>query len=137
VTAIVGAGVLGAMWLLRRPLIFWAFDEAAAPAFGVSSVRMRLTMMVLLALAVVTAMKVVGVVLPTAMLVLPGATALSLPGRGGRSLSRTIALSWLIALAALASGFVASIELNLPTGASIVLALTVIFAAVRVARFGR
>jgi len=113
------------LWLIRRPLLFWAFDEPSAEAFGVRTRVVRATLMVLLAVAVVTSMRLAGVVPATALLVLPGAIALKLSPR----LGRVIAIACLAGVAGLLVGLWASLEFNVQLGNCIVLALTLGFAA--------
>jgi zinc transport system permease protein len=123
VATVVSVVVLATVAWFRRPLLFWAFDEPAAAAFGVPTARLRYLLMILLAVATVTAMKLVGVVLASALLVLPGATAL-------RSSDRLTTVLWIacsVGLVGLIAGMVASLEANIPSGACIVLALTVLF----------
>lgn len=130
----VAAGILLVLWWFRRPLLFWAFDEAAAPAFGVPAQAMKYLLVVLLTMAIVTAMKLAGVVLATALLVLPGAVALSLSNRQARVLLLAVA----VGLGGVIAGLAASFELdNLPPGACIVAVLVLIFAAARAGRAGR
>ncbi len=116
--------VLGALWALRRPLTFWAFDEAGAAAFGVRGGAMSAALMALLALASVLAMRLIGVVPATAILVLPGAAALRLSRRSGVVLGA----AWIIAALGILGGLVASFEFDLLPGASIVLVLALLFA---------
>lgn len=129
------AVVAGSAWLIRRPMLFWTFDEPTATAFGVPSQRIKFGMMLLLTVAVVTSMKLAGVVLASALLVLPGATALRLSDR----LGAVVALSCAIGLAGLAAGVVLSFETDMPPGASVVLVLAALFAAAwgATARAGR
>jgi ABC-type Mn2+/Zn2+ transport system permease subunit len=124
---LVAAVVIVLSWWFRRPLIFWAFDEPSAPAFGVNGSFMRNLFLVLLCLAIVTAMKVSGVVLATAMLVLPAASALAISDR----LWRVVVLAQIVGLVGVVAGIVASIGLDWPPGSSIVMALTAIFALAR------
>ncbi|MBS0187184.1 MAG: metal ABC transporter permease [Planctomycetes bacterium] len=124
--------ILVTLFLLRRPMTFWAFDESAAAAFGVNTRLMRFVLLVLLALATVTAMKLAGVVLATAMLVLPAAAAVQF----GSDAKRVCILSVVFALVAVMLGVVLSFELDWPTGASIVLVLAVIFALGRIKGLG-
>lgn len=112
------------LFAVRRPLLFWAFDETSAPAFGVPGQALKLLLMILLAVAVVTAMKLAGVVLATALLVLPAAAALRLSDR----LVPVFVLAALAGVVSLASGLVLSFELDWQPGPSIVLAATVLFA---------
>lgn len=121
-------GVTGVLAWFRRPMMFWAFDEPAAPAFGVPPRAMKYLLVVLLAIAIVVAMKLAGVVLATAMLVLPGATALRLSDRWNPMMVR----SGLIALLGVALGLVISFEANLPPGACMVGVLVLAYAVARV-----
>ncbi len=111
--------ILIALFWLRRPMLLWAFDPDAADAVGVSSKRMSLTLIVLISLIVVMAMKLAGVVLVTAFLVLPGSIALQLT----QSLNTTRIISMLVAIGAVLGGLIVSFELDWPSGASIVLML--------------
>ncbi len=120
---VVAVLILGVLFLVRRPMVFWAFDEPAAAAFGVNVGLMRFVLLVLLALATVTAMKLAGVVLATAMLVLPAAAAVQFSDRAGKALG----LSVVFAVVSVLAGMVLSFELDWPTGASIVLVLAVLF----------
>lgn len=120
--------VLTVMFVTRRNLLFWSFDEPAAEAFGVPTGRVRVMLMVLLAVAVVTTMGLAGVVLATAMLVLPGATALAISDR----LSRVLALSLIAALCGVLCGIALSLELSLQVGPSIVVAQCVLFGLAKV-----
>lgn len=115
---------------IRRPLLFWAFDEQAAPAFGVPVRRMSAMLMVLLAVVVVTSMKLAGVVPATAMLVLPGAIALKLASR------MWTATVWAVvsAAAGLLSGLALSVTLDVQPGPCIVLVMTGLFAAASLTR---
>jgi len=123
----VALGVTMTLWWTRRRLVFWAFDPVVARAMGVSDRKMTLLLMALLALATVTAMKLAGVVLATALLVLPGAIALRLSTRYGV----VMALAAGAALAGVVGGLVLSFELDWPTGPSIVCVLAGMFAIAR------
>jgi len=119
------AGVtIAALWGARRSLLFWAFDEPGARAFGVRAGPVKALLMLLLAAATVTAMKLAGVVLATALLVMPGAIALKLSVR----LGAVLMLSVVAAGVAILGGIVASFELDLPTGACIVCVMTALYA---------
>ncbi len=124
----VAAVVVATLWWVRRPLLFWAFDPVVARAVGVSDRRMNLLLMALLGLATVTAMKLAGVVLATAMLVLPGAAALRISRRGG------VVLAWAAAAAftGVLGGLFVSFELDWPPGAAVVGVLCLAFGAARV-----
>ncbi len=115
--------VLLTVWWFRRPLMAFVFDEVAAQASGVRTRAIRILLMVLLALVVVVGMKLVGVVLISAMLILPGAIA----GQFTRRLLAHLAVTWVSAVLGVLGGLVLSFEFDLPTGPCIVLVLIAIF----------
>jgi ABC-type Mn2+/Zn2+ transport system permease subunit len=127
----VAIAVIVALFAARRGLLFWAFDETAATAFGVHPRRPKLLLIFFLTAAIVTAMKVAGVVLATALLILPGAAALTLAER----LPRVIGLSIFICVLSVLGGIVLSFEVMdgdaLPPGAAIVTLLVLAYAAAR------
>lgn len=126
---VLAAAELGAIWWCRRPLLFWAFDEPAARAFGVPTGGMRTLLTVLLALAIVVTMRLAGVVLATALLVLPGAIALQL----SRRLGVVLTLATSCGLAGVLGGMSVSFELDWQPGPCIVLVLAGMFALARAA----
>ncbi len=109
----------------RRALVFWMFDEPAAAAFGVRTGAQRYLLLTLLGVATVTAMKLAGAVLATALLVLPGAAAVRLSER----LNRVVVIAAAAGLLGVGSGLVASFEMDWPPGACVVMALVAIYAA--------
>ncbi len=121
---IVGAILLATLWVLRRPMLFWAFDEPAARASGVRVGLMRSVLMAMLAVAIVVSMKLAGAVLATALPVLPGAIALRLSNR----LGPVMAISMGSALVGVLAGFVVSFETDWPTGSCLVGVLVLMFA---------
>jgi ABC-type Mn2+/Zn2+ transport system permease subunit len=124
-------GVLGitvlTLVLLRRPLLFWAFDEGSAASMGVRTHLVQSIFLVVVAVAVVITMQLAGVILSTAMLVLPGATALQL--------SRKSAVVWGLSFATGVTGALvglfASVLLDAQPGPAIALAYVVLFGGAR------
>ena len=70
-----GAAVLAILALIWRPLFAATVSPELAEAEGMNVTRANLVFMVLMAIVIAIAMKVVGVLLITAMLVIPAATA--------------------------------------------------------------
>ena len=79
------AAVLAALAAFFRPLLLASVDEEGAQVAGVNTGAMRLLVLVLVGVAVVVALKVVGILLVSALLVLPGAAARPLAARSSRS----------------------------------------------------
>ena len=115
--------IVAALIALRRPLLFWAFDEQGAEAFGSPTTSMRIITLIMLSFAIVIAVRLVGVVLATGLLILPGAAALKMTSRLGAS----IIVSLLLGLLGLAAGLWASFTLDLPPGGCIALGLLLLF----------
>jgi zinc transport system permease protein len=110
---------------LWRPLLSITAHEELARVEGVAVERTRLLFLFLIALTVAVAMKVVGVLLITALLVVPAAAARSL----AKSPERMALLAALTGAASVALGLYASLEIDLPAGPAIIVAATAIFAA--------
>jgi len=103
----------------------WTFDEELARASGVPVRALRYGFMLLIASAVILATRVVGVLLVTAMLIMPGAVGTLL---GRRMLTITL-WSVLVALASTTVGFGLSLRMDAPPGPLIVLTAFVCFLA--------
>jgi zinc transport system permease protein len=73
--AAIGAAVLLALAWAFRPLLFLAFDEEVARAYGHPVGALEAGLLVLLAVTVVLGVRLVGVILIEALLVVPAATA--------------------------------------------------------------
>lgn len=124
--AIAGAVALvvaSTMAVLRRPLMLTLFDRPVAEALGVRVRVMNLVLLALLAVATVSAMKLAGVVLATAMLTLPGAAAL----RWSRRMGVVMMLALLMGVVCVLGGVVLSFELDWPTGPAIVLVMVAVY----------
>jgi len=117
--------VLLALVKLWRPLLSVTVHADLAHVEGVSVRWTEVTFMVLLAIVVALAMKVVGIVLVTSMLVIPAAAA--------RSFSKTpeAMAFWAVALGivSVVTGLWASYTFDAPAGPAIVAASAVLFAA--------
>ncbi len=114
--------VLALAWMGPR-LAYATFDPELASLSGVPVARLEYALLALTALVVVVGVKTVGVVLVSAFVVVPAATANLL----GRSLAGIAALAVGISLAGTAFGLFASYHLNVATGATIILTLGAFF----------
>lgn len=123
------AVIVAALFVFRRPVLLWAFDEPACEPAGLRADRLGALVLVLLAASVVLAVQVVGVVLATAVVVLPGATALRL----SRSLVPVFVLSTVISLGGVGAGVVLSVLLDWAPGSTIALTQCAVWLAATVA----
>src|SRR5688572_8623840 len=122
------AGVAAATILLLgvfyKELLVVSFDAVFARTIGIRVAWVHYTFMFLLSAAVVVALQAVGVVLVSAMLITPAATAYLLTNR----MHKMVGLSAVIGVAAGASGaFLSFLGSNLPTGPCMVIAASSLF----------
>ncbi len=102
---------------LWRPLITMTVHEELAKAEGVAVDKIRTLLMLMMALVVAAAMKVVGVLLMTSLLIIPAAIA----HRYARSPEQMAVLACISGVLAVCGGIVLSWYTNSPVGPSIVL----------------
>lgn len=93
------------------------FDEELARSSGIKVERINALLALLTALTVVLAMKLVGILLVSALLIIPPVTALQV----AKSFRLTIILASLFSVFSVFSGILLSFSLNLPSGGVIVL----------------
>ena len=122
-TAALTGIILLALLLFYKELELTSFDPTHASVIGLSADRVRYLLLVLLALTVVSAIQVVGVVLTSALLVTPAAAAAFLTDR----LPRMMLYAAVIAVVSGIVGLYVSFYANLSSGAAIVLACTLFF----------
>lgn len=103
--------------LYYHELLAITFDEESAKASGIKTTRINHILVLLTALTVVLAMKVVGIMLVSALLIIPPVTALQF----ARGFKTTIIISCLTGIVAVMAGVAISFVLDLPAGASIVI----------------
>lgn len=111
--------------LLYRQLVAIAFDESAARASGVPATGLVMALTVLVALVVVAGMSTIGLLLISAMMVIPVATAAQVAS----SYRATLWLSSAIGAASAFTGILLGYYADVPTGSAIVLAALAVYVA--------
>lgn len=118
-----GLFVLVAMAWLWRPLLAATVNAELAEAEGLKPERARLFFMLLMAVVIAIAMKIVGIMLITSLLIIPAAAA--------RRFSATpeimAVLASVIGAAAVVGGLFGSLTYDTPSGPSIVVAALILF----------
>ena len=123
-----GALALGVLWLIWRPLLAATVSDELARVAGMNPDRARLVFGIFLAGVIAAAIKVVGVLLIVALLVIPAATA-----RRFASSPETMAAGAAVAgIVAVAGGLLASANFDTPSGPSIVVIALALFVATRI-----
>lgn len=116
---------LGVMALLFKEFLFLGVDENAAKAAGLPAAFLNYLLLSILAVTIVAAMKLVGIVLVSAFLVIPAATGQALAS----SVRGMVLVSVVAALVSVGAGLWLSWLWALPSGASVVLLAAAIFFA--------
>ena len=127
---VMGALTVAVILLIGRALLAIAVDEETARVAGLPVDALNALLAVLTAVTVVAAMRVVGLLLVAAMLVLPIATARPLV----RSFRATLALAAAVGVASVVLGLAAARVWGLAPGGAIVLVAVAAFAVVTTVR---
>jgi len=109
--------VLAVVVYFYDDLFALTFDQELACSMGINTGRINILLFLLTAVAAVLAMKVAGIMLVSAMLILPALTALQM----SMSFRKTMIAAVGFAVGAVLFGIVMAFILNLPAGAMIVL----------------
>jgi zinc transport system permease protein len=119
--------VLGAtltfIFLFYKELVYSTFDEVQAKASGIRTWFFDYSVSILAGIAIIVSIPIVGVLLISALLVLPAVTSVQL----SNSLRQTVILSPVFGLLSVILGLLASIILDTASGATIVLVGLAIF----------
>ncbi|WP_030903887.1 metal ABC transporter permease [Streptosporangium amethystogenes] len=134
VIGLLAAAVLGVLVVFGRELYVLSQDEEVARASGLPVRFLSLLIAVTAALTVVIAMRVVGLLLVSALMVVPVATSQQLT----RGFTSTMLLSMLFGMISTVGGLTSSFYVEVPPGAVIVIvALTGFVLALGLGRFIR
>ena len=116
--------ILGALLVLWKPLLSVTLDEELAAVEGVNTLLVRVAFIVIVALTVALAMKIVGILLVTSLLIIPAASA----RRFARTPEQMAMGAVVVASLSVIGGMMAALQWDLPAGPVIVVTATFIFA---------
>lgn len=122
VLALTGSILLIILALFRQ-LLYSTFDEKQARVSGIHVDRINYLIIFIAGLTVVTAIQLVGVLLISALFVIPNVTAMML----GRGFQSTVIISVVLSVSCVISGIMLSYVLNIaPAGSIVVLSIIVL-----------
>ena len=122
--------VLAFLIIFFKELLAICFDEEMAVASGLPVTPLYLSLMAAIGLTIMVSVQVVGIVLAAALLVIPAATGYRLASHYRSLLFIAIAVGIIGCL----GGLIISYFVNVPSGASIVLTMTVLFILANVSK---
>ena len=130
VLSIILSVIVIALFILLYPRIFAVtFDESFTRATGVGAGRYNTVLAVLTAVTVVVGMRMMGALLISSLIIFPALSAM----RVCRSFKSVVCCSAVISVLCFVCGMTASYFLELPSGASVVIANIIVFGAFSVA----
>lgn len=118
-----GAIILGVLMLIWHPLFAATVNHELAEAEGMNPDRTNVVFMLLMATVIAISIKIVGVLLITAMLIIPAATA----RRFASGPEQMAVFAAMVGVAAVLGGLGGSLKWDTPSGPSIVVAASVLF----------
>jgi len=122
--------VIAVLMKFYKEIVYISFDEDSAKVSGIPVGMINSILILLAAVTVSLAIPIVGVLLISALIVIPVVAALQLK----KSFLKTLIYAEAISVFSVVSGIFASFYLNLSTGGTIVLIMLVIFIAIFVAK---
>jgi zinc transport system permease protein len=130
ILAMAGA-ILAIVILLYRQLLYVTFDEEQAKVSGLPISKLNYLFVVLASVAVIVSMRLVGILLVSALIVIPNITALLL----GKGFKKTALISVGISIFSVVTGIAVSYAANLPPAATIVIVSIVMLLATLTAKY--
>ncbi len=123
ISGALGLGVLALVVVFFKELLFITFDPEAAQVSGISVRRLYMLLLTVVALTVVLSLRVVGIILVSALLIIPAASAYQLT----ENFRTMMGLAVLIGNVSAIGGLMLSYQLDTASGATMVLTATAIF----------
>jgi zinc transport system permease protein len=135
--AVIAAVTLGVIFLFFKELVYVTFDETQARAAGLKTWFFDYLISVLAGIVVIVAIPIVGILLISALLVLPALISTQV----AKSFKQTVILSPIVGLVTVTLGLLISIIIDAAPGGTIVLTglaiLAAVFAGKRVQRIAK
>lgn len=122
-TVIITIIILGLVKLFYKELLFYTFDPLGAQASGLPVNLIRFGLTAAITMTIIASMQTVGVVLVVSLLIGPGITAYLLV----KELHQMMQLGVVIGVISSVTGMYISYYLNVPSGAAIVLVVSLLF----------
>lgn len=119
----VSCGVITALVMVRKPLIHFTFDEEQAKVHGIPIERLNYLFVALAAVTVIATMRLVGILLISALIVLPNITSIMM----GKGFKKTVMISISLSVSAVVAGITISYYFNLAPAGTIVMLMVAMF----------
>ena len=119
----ISAGIIATLVVLQKQFLHLTFNEEQAKLVGLSTTLLNYAFVVLASITVVTSMRLVGILLISALIVIPNITAMMF----GKGFKKTVCISMGISVISVIGGILLSYFLNLaPSGTIVVIAVGIL-----------
>lgn len=126
----VSCGVIVTLIAIRRPLIHFTFDEEQAKVHGIPVEKLNYLFVALAAVTVIATMRLVGILLISALIVLPNITSIMM----GKGFKKTMMISISLSVSAVIAGITISYYFNLAPAGTIVMLMVAMFVGTLIAK---
>jgi manganese/iron transport system permease protein/iron/zinc/copper transport system permease protein len=133
IVMLIALAVFAVLFVIRRPLLFATFDPEVASAYGISTGKIDLLFIMMLAVTVLASTQILGVTLVAAAMVIPPVIARYLTQR----FQTLLVVSPVLGAFCGAAGMFLSFHFDISSAATIVLTSAALFIAVDVALLAR
>jgi len=117
------AGIITTLTILQKQFLHLTFNEEQAKLSGMRTTLLNYAFVVLASITVVTSMRLVGILLISALIVIPNITAMQF----GKGFKKTVFISMSISVISVVSGILVSYFLNVaPSGTIVVIAVVIL-----------
>ncbi len=128
---LISIGIVGALVMLRKQLLHSTFDEEQAKVGGINVDRLNYVFVVIAGVTVITSMRLVGILLISALIVLPNITSMMF----GKGFKYTVIISMSISVFSVVTGIILSYYLDLAPSGTIVMISVAILVGVLIAKY--
>lgn len=123
----VSVGVIAPIILLRKQLLHFTFDEDQARVSGINVDRLNYVFVIIAGVTVITSMRLVGILLISALIVLPNITSMMF----GKGFKHTVMISIGSSVFSVISGIILSYYFDLaPSGAIVMITVAILIGAI-------
>ncbi|HZS73594.1 MAG TPA: metal ABC transporter permease [Candidatus Nitrosotalea sp.] len=127
----ISCAIIAVLIILRKPLLHFTFDEDQAKVNGIAVEKLNYLFIALAAVTVIITMRVVGILLITALIVLPNITSMMM----GKGFKKTMIISISLSVTATVSGIIISYPLNLAPSGTIVMLMVAMYVGTLIAKY--
>ena len=113
----ISSGIITTIIVLRKQLLHLTFDEEQAKVSGINTDKLNYIFVMLASITVITSMRLVGILLISALIVLPNITAIMF----GKGFKKTVMISISMSVVSVVSGIILSYYLDLAPSGTIVM----------------